>query len=212
MTITLSSLCAHGADAVKVGFEIGDGVHVQNESHVISGADCADLRLCKGVCTPEQYDAVAHAAALYGAKRKGLSLLAYGRHSEHSLVRKLCARGIERTVAAEAAAILAADGYLNGEADALAEAERAVAKLWGKRRIAASLREKGYDDESIRAALLSLEESGVDFEENCTVLLRKRFSSLPEDARERQKITASLMRMGYGTEEIRAAFRTLSRS
>lgn len=210
MTILLTGLSAHGADEIKVSFEIGDGEHVQLESHVISAADCADLRLAKGDCTPAQYDAVAYAAALYGARKRGLSLLSFGRCSEKTLIRKLCARGIDREMAAEATASLSRDGYLNADADALAEAERGVAKLWGRRRIAFALREKGYSDDAIRDALCALEDRGVDFEENCAELIRRRGLTRVDDPKERQKQYAALARMGYTTEEIREAFRRQS--
>ena len=209
MTITLVGLSAHGTDQIKVSFEIGDGEHVQNESFVISTSDCADLRLSAGMCTPEQYDAVAYAAALYDARRRALSLLSYGRCSERSLVRKLCMRGIDREIATQAAATLSQDGFLDDCADALCEAERALTKLWGKRRIAAALREKGYGDEAIAQALDTLEENGADFEENCAALIQRKYSCLPTDPRERQRLYASLGRMGYTTDEIRAAMRRL---
>ena len=207
MTIRLTGLSAHGADELRASFEIGDGEHVQRESFLISVNDCADLRLCAGDCTEEQYDAVAYAASRYAARRRGLSLLAYGRCSEKALCRKLCARGIEREIAAEAAASLARDGFLDDSADALAEAERGVTKLWGALRIAAALRNKGYDDDSVRDALASLEDNGVDFVENCAALIRKRFPKLPSDPKEKQKMYASLARMGYTAAEIRDAVR-----
>lgn len=207
MTLRITCLSAHGADEIQVSFEIGDGEHTDRESFVISTCDCADLRLCAGPCTTEQYDAVAYASSLYSARRKGLILLGYGRCSQRALSRKLCARGIEREIAEAAAADLAKEGYLDDGADALAEAERGVAKRWGERRIAASLREKGYDDESIRQALWALEDRGVDFVENCAALIRSRYSELPSDPKERQKILASLSRMGYTSSAIRDALR-----
>ena len=212
MTVTLVGLSAHGADEIKVSFEIGDGEHVQKESFVISASDCADLRLAVGNVPPELYDAVAHASALYAARRRGLFLLSYGRCSERALVRKLCAKGIEREIAVQAAAALACDGYLDDRADALCEAERALTKLWGKRRIAAALHEKGYGEEAIAYALSALEENGVNFKRNCAVLLRKKYPAPPNDPKEKQKLFAACSRMGYTADEIRAAYRMLYRS
>ena len=212
MTITLVGLSAHGADEIKAFFEIGDGEHRQQESFVIATKDCADLRLSVGNCTPEMYDAVAYAASLYGARRRGLFLLSYGRCSERALAKKLCAKGIDREIATEAAAALAQEGYLDDCADALCEAERAFSKLWGKRRIVAALREKGYGDEAVKSALASLEENGADFKRNCATFLKRKYPELPEDPKEKQKLFAACSRMGYTADEIRGACRLLYRT
>ena len=118
---------------------------------------------------------------------------------------KLRSKGFSPDTAAEAAAYLVALGYINERKDAEREAERCVAKLWGRRRIAAALYEKGYSEGAVRGAMELLDR--VDFDEQCSALIRKKFGGVPDEPRERQKLFAALVRYGYSPSEIKNAFR-----
>jgi SOS response regulatory protein OraA/RecX len=186
-----------------------DGEHTARERLVISVAQCADMRLSAGDCSEQIYDEVLYCARLHTAVKQGLSILSYGRCSELTLVKKLMARGNTREIAEMAAEELAKSGYINSYADAEREAERGAVKLWGRMRIIASLREKGYSDDAIKRALAYLQSSGVDYVENCAELIRRKYGEISKEPTERRKTVAAIMRYGYTTDEIRAACKIL---
>ena len=210
MTVSVVSVSARGKDEVSVAFEIRQGEAVQGESFLLSASELADLRISVGECDRETFDAVSAAAQRYAALRTGLSILSYGAYSKRALCRKLLQRGISRDRAAEAIAALTELGYVDESADAYREAQRAVAKLWGKKRIYAHLLEKGYTDEVVRGAMYALEDDGVDFFELCERRLRQKGGDMPQDPKERERLIASLMRYGFSTSEIKTAMRRIS--
>ncbi len=209
MTVSVLSVAARAGDDIAVSFEIKEGEHAQRECFVISAALLADLRLSVGECTRECYDTVCQASEVYRAKKRGLNILAYGTASKIGLYRKLLSKGISKDIAKEAVRELAAEGYINADEDALREAEKCVGKLWGKRRIAAALYQKGYTDRQVKAALCDLEDRGTDFSEICAERLRRTNSELPTEPKEKQRLAASLMRYGFSTSEIKDALEIL---
>lgn len=206
MTVTLTSLAARAEDEIAVTFEIKSGDNVQKETFLVSAALVADLRLCKGETTRECFDAVAHGAKVRRAVKRGLGFLAYGSCSERTLCQKLVLKGIDRDIAQRAVLEIKKAGYLDAQADALREAERCVAKLWGKRRIAATLFSKGYDDDAVKSAMYSLEDNGIYFPDVCAERIRRFTGDIPEDRAQREKLIASLVRYGFSHSEIKEAF------
>ena len=206
MTVSIVSLAARGEDEIAVTFEIRSGEHLQRESFTVSASAVADLRLQKGECDRDRYDAVAREAEIFAAIKKGLYLLGFGRCSEKMLRRKLTAKGIESEIATEAVAELTRRGYLNDEGDAKREAERQAAKLWGRRRIAAALFEKGYGQSEISSALDALEDEGIDYVALCAERMRRTLKALPETPEQKRKLKASLERYGFSSSEIREAW------
>lgn len=209
MVISITSLSVHRTDEIAVSVEISNGEHTQKERLVISAVQCADLGLRHGEADELTYDSILYASQIHTAVKQGLSILSYGICSENSLIRKLISRGNSREIAELATEELKQNGYIDQDSDAAREAERGAVKLWGKLRITASLREKGYSDESIRSALLYLRSSGVDYIENCATLIRRRWGDIPNDPMERKKMVAAVMRYGYTSDEIRAACKRL---
>jgi SOS response regulatory protein OraA/RecX len=145
--------------------------------------------------------------ALCGALDTGLRSLAASGGSSLQLRQKLCAKGVARDVAAQAAAQLCEKGYLQEEKNALAAAERDLRKLWGDRLILADLRAKGYGEQALSAVRAFLE--GEDGVARCARLIQKRHL-LPCDADNADKMLAALMRYGYTRTEIRAALKTVA--
>jgi SOS response regulatory protein OraA/RecX len=209
MIVFITALSVYGTDEIAVSIEISNGEHTQKERLVISSAQCADLGLRYGEADKRTYEAVLYASQIHTAVKQGLSILSYGICSENALIRKLISRGNSREIAEIATEELKQNGYIDQDSDAAREAERGAIKLWGKLRITASLREKGYSDDSIRYALTYLRASGVDYVENCADLIRRRWGDIPSDPAERKKMVAAVMRYGYTTDEIRAACRRL---
>ena len=181
MTVFLVSLTAHSSDEIAVSLEISDGEHTQRERLIVSVAQCSDLRLMEGEIDERIYDEILYASNLHTAVRQGLSILSYGTCSERAIVRKLISRGNSREIAETAVEELRNNGYIDQDGDASREAERGAMKLWGRMRITAALREKGYSEESVRYAIGYLKSSGVDFVENCTELIRRKWGEVPAD-------------------------------
>jgi len=133
----------------------------------------------------------------------GLRALSAGDLSAGMLIQKLRVRGISGAAAREAAAELAARGYLDEKRAALREAERGVLKLWGDRRIFSDLSAKGFGQAAMdeAAAYLADEDGGA----RCAALIRKKRMTLPAEPRGQQKLFAALARYGYSAGEIKAA-------
>ena len=210
MTVSVLSISARGDSEIAVTFEIRDGELVQRECFLLSACVFADLHLTVGECDREAFDAASDAAELYRATKKGLSLLGYGASSQKALCRKLVMKGFSKEIAQKAAKDISKNGFINESTDAAREAERCAAKLWGKKRIIAHLRSKGYSEENVREAVYSLEDSGIDFAEVCAERLKKAVDSLPSDPKEMQKLIASLMRYGFSGSEIKEAIKAFS--
>ena len=205
MVIRVSALCAGVNDGVVVRFVIQDGERVQKESFLVGAATVADLGIAVGECDSQLFDSVARAAELYAAINRGIAILGYGACSRKNLIRKLVLKGIDREIAVDAADELERRGLRNTVADAEREAERCVGKLWGRRRIVASMRQRGYEDGEIRKALYALEDAEVDFTELCIQRLRKSCDSIPREPAGRARLVASLERYGFDRSEIRDA-------
>ena len=142
------------------------------------------------------------------AVRRAVALLEYGDNSRRRLVRKLAERGFDEEIAERAVAHLEELGYLH-EHDACARrAEQSVRKGWGRRRIVQDLYAQRYDRETVESVMSELENE-VDFTESCVCVIRKKFRTVPNDRDARRKMAAALMRMGYGSDEVRAAMETV---
>ena len=157
----------------------------------------------------ELYEAAEREEALEQAVERGLRILGCGGISQRALENRLTQKGVKRQLAKEAAERLAQRGYLNENAQALREAERCVGKLWGPRRIEASLRSKGYSSEVVQRAMYALEGEGTDFVHLCAERIRGQKQEPPREPRERQKWMAALSRYGFSGSEIREALRLL---
>lgn len=204
MTVRLLSLAERGAEEISVTFALQQGEHIQKESFLLSTAQVADLGLRVGESDRACYENVEYAAQLHHAQKCALRILGYGDCSEKMLCRKLVQKGISREVAEDAVAELCLIGFLNPTESARREVERCVAKCWGRRRIAATLYEKGYSDCTAKEALRLLSE--IDEVELCVRRIEKQGGEIPSDPTERKKLIASLERYGFLSSQIREAF------
>jgi len=209
MTVEILSLAARGDEEIAVTFSMRSREHEQKETVLVPVTLVADLGLRVGECTTDCYDAVCRGALIASAVKRGLYLLGYGSCSRRALTRKLVSKGIAREIAQASAAELDERGYLDENADALREAEKCVAKLWGQRRIAATLMTKGFEQEAVQHALYTLEDQGVDYAELCAERIRRKEGEVPRDPDARRRLMASLQRNGFSSSEIRDAFRIL---
>ena len=208
MEIVLISVAArHGGEEVALTFRLTDGVHTERQTLSVLLHQYAALGLQKGTVTRADFEAVLEAADLCRAIGTGAFLLGYGANSPKQLVYKLRHRGFSAEVAEKATAYLMDRGLIDRESDVLSRIAQGEAKLWGRSRIVSDLYHKGYDDDVMASAEERLND--IDFEENCARLIQKR-GGVPEDADERKRLTAFLVRYGYTLSQIKAAMRKLA--
>ncbi len=206
MTVSILSLSARENGNIAVCFEIVSGEQKQTEAFIISSTAAADLHLQKGECTKELFDTVSEVSQLYLARKKALSILGFGTCSPKMLCRKLIIKGFSRDISAKAVSELMSEGYINSEADAQREAEKCINKLWGKRRIAAALFEKGYSEKDIKSVLFALDDLDTDYSALCAERIKRTVGDIPKDRQEQQKLAAKLRNYGFSSAEIKSAF------
>ncbi|MBQ8140678.1 MAG: regulatory protein RecX [Clostridia bacterium] len=204
MIIEITSVSARSGGAeVELGVRICNGENFETKRIVLLSRRYAELSVTSGSVSQECFEELELEAEICRAVKRGMYILGYGASSKKNMVLKLRSKGFSREISETASEYLCELGYINEEKDAVCEAERCLKKYWGRRRISASLYEKGYSDEAVRAALESLR--GVDFSERCAELIRKRFRVVPDEPRELQKLIASMVRYGYSSSEIKEA-------
>jgi SOS response regulatory protein OraA/RecX len=175
----------------------------ESESVSISCDAYRELGLKKGEISDEIYEKLIVRTDYEDALIKGIRILGYGANSKKQLALKLCRVGISRENAKRACDELSARGYLDEKNDALRIAEGMLAKKYGKRKILASLRAKGYSDDAI--SFVDGELLGYDFLTPCTELVRKRMKNLTADRAQIQKAIAKLVGLGYNVGEAKQA-------
>jgi SOS response regulatory protein OraA/RecX len=210
MQIEICSLSAAGENEIAVSIEMRAADRREKRRLVIPSETYIDLRLEKGECSRELYDTLEREAEIYAAYRRGVSILGYGACSKRMLISKLIAKGIDRSIAPIAVERIEERGYIAEDASARREAERCAAKLWGESRIRAHLASKGYGKDAVDDAMFSLEDAGVDFEENCVKLVESKCKCIPTDRLALQKLIASISRYGYSLGEVKSAINTIA--
>lgn len=131
--------------------------------------------------------------------------LAFGASSAKALFRKLCAKGFSRASCEYAVEICLGKGYIDEVATALRRAEIMADKPWGRTRIIAKLFEEGYSEGAMNAVRDYLEE--IDFADGCMRAIEKKYRVIPTERREREKMYAALMRLGFSSADIKEALR-----
>ena len=204
MIIKVTALVAqNGGEETSVSIELTDGIHSELQRYILLTSQYANLRIKKGELDKE----IVSAANTCAAYKKGMSLLSYTTSSEKNLYYKLKSRGFDDASCQEAIKMLSEARYLNDNDSCLREAEKCIFKLWGKKRIASHLCAKGYTTADVSAAFEEL--SDVDYLENCKQLILKNYkrqlNAISNDPNAKQRLVASLVRMGYTFSEIKAA-------
>ena len=205
MRISVSSITARSGDELSVCFELTEGDNSCKQSFVISLAAYTRLGIVKGECDRELYDAVERESTLNGAIKRGVYILSFGDCSAQMLISKLCAKGIDRNVAAAAVERICEEGLLDEDESAIREAERCVAKLWGEPRVRAKLAQRRYSREAVERAMYALEDRGVDYNALCKAYIDKKYSVLPTERAQMQKLVAAVCRQGYTSSQVKAA-------
>ena len=186
-----------------------EGKKAQRVSFPLLVEQYAELGVKIGEITSEYADTLLDAGKLYGAIRRGISMLGYGDQSARRLAYKLTAKGVDRDTATRAVAYLSERGYIREESTATLRARQGVGKGWGERRIREDLIAHGFTREAVEEAMEEI--SDTDWEENCAEAIRKKYGEIPEDRGERQKLIAAMVRLGYDTDTVKEAMRTILR-
>ena len=137
---------------------------------------------------------------LAAAKQKAYRLLSLRSHSEKELEKKLREKGFPAVVIKETLEKLHDLKYLNDASFAVSLARNlAVNKLWGNKKIALNLREKGIATDLID---LSMEQARQELpeEEAIEALIKKKAAKkklTAFDVKEKQRIFQSLMGRGF---------------
>ena len=174
----------------------------------ISCKTYSELKLKKGELDEKTADALFEAAEFEKGLSKAMNILGYGVNSEKQLYMKLSRFDLSPDVKSKVIRYIATNGFLNERGDAVRHAETLVKKRYGKKRILAALRAKGYGDDAIEAAEEFL--SDVDFVALCAEAVKHKWGAPPQNPDEAKKAIAKLANLGYNISEIKNAFRFLS--
>ncbi len=209
MTAELTSISAINAGAeIVLEIKLVEGDNFEKRKVILLARQYAELRVHKGEIDQESAEQLFFEGEVCAAVKRGMNILGYTSCSQKNMALKLSSKGFSRDIALRAAKYLAELGYINEGDDASREAERCLRKLWGRKRIAATLYEKGYSEGAVRLALSELEK--YDFTEPCAQLIKRKFKALPDDREGQRKLFASLVRYGYSSSEIKKAFEILA--
>ena len=178
-------------------------LHLEDGSSLRCGPqELLDFGLRSGMeLTEEKLDELREACAFWAVRRKAAALAAERAMSAGELRRKLTQKGADPEHARKAAQRLLELGVLDEGAYAAMVARHYAAKGYGRKRLEQELYRREVPRETWEQALEELPDSRDQLDE----LVRKRLSAGPMDRAELNKLASSLLRRGYGWEEVRAA-------
>ena len=133
------------------------------------------------------------------AVKSAVNILNYADKTEKKLKQRLIEKGYNDEQTDYAVHYVKEIGLLNDTRLIGYLSERlANVKLYGKRRIAAALYEKGFEKEDI----YGIDYSEIDFISNCAERIRRTGSKY----KDKNRLTAALVRYGFSYNEINEAF------
>ena len=188
-----------------VAIEVGNGYGSESLEFVLMPEilDEIDIRIGEidgeCLCTLETGDAITRAYV------SACNSISYSLCSHKALRRKLISKKHSPDAAARAVELVRKRGYINENELALRRAELMVEKLWGRTRICSKLMSEEFDDEAMSMVRDYLEE--IDFGERCAEVIAKKYPVIPSERRERDKMYAALLRLGFSSTDIREAIR-----
>ncbi len=142
--------------------------------------------------------------------KKAENILSYSPSSVSALAKKL-EKSFGGEVVEQVILLFIEKGFLNdSELSSRLASDIAAKRRWGKIRIAAYLREKGFIKEDITNAIDEIDESV--FEENICFLARKRHDEGKVDLNDKKSISklfAFLYRLGYSWEDSQKAITSI---
>lgn len=175
----------------------------------ISPKTYTELGIKKGELDEDTADRLFEAAEFEKGLSKAMNILGYGANSAKQVHMKLTKAGIPPEIIRKIIRYLYSSHLINESSDAVRICETMVKKRYGKKRILASLHQKGYRDDALLAAEDFL--SDVDFVALCAETIEIKLGEPPKDAAEIKKAIAKLVNLGYNVSEIKSAFRLLEK-
>lgn len=213
MEIMLMQLTQHQDGSIALRLRLtgdaaatGGARHRETRTLCLTSADWQSMGLeatARQLLTTEQYELLLEADRRRAALNKGAELLSYGACSRRALEQKLRQRGYDAELAGQVAGELSQRGMIREQDDARAVVRVCLRSGYGRGRILAKLRQKGYGDEAIRAALDEVDEDS--YIEGCMRMMSKKYGTIPAGAAEQQRMIAALARLGYSLSQIRQA-------
>lgn len=205
--ITHAAPRASGGISVRVKITDEQG-HSETKSLHLTETDWHGLGVATGQkLTPDQFDELDCAAEYCAALNKGTELLSYGANSRHMLELKLRRHGYDAGLCARVGEELCRRGMIREDDDARAIVRICLRSGYGERRIAMKLKQKGYGDDAVRAALDEVPERV--YIDNCADLIRRKYGGVPDNGDMCRKMIAALTRYGYGFGQIKQAIKLL---
>lgn len=157
----------------------------------------------------ETYREMKHDSEICEATSRAASLLADSPHSCKALFTKLKQKGFSEEAAETAVSTLLKRGFIDEISQARDIAlKMAKTKERGPMRITSELQTKGYPRDVANAAAGSVPDE-VYAEALRSALAKKARAGIPEDKKERDKLVASLVRLGFSPSKIISAMRSL---
>lgn len=206
---TINNICRREDGRYLISLTVGDGERSEKIEFVILGELFCEIEpSLEGNALDE--DAVAlldKYADITAAFSSACSSLAFTPCSAKALLRKLRTKGFSKDASEAAIELCIERGYIDESSLALRRAEIMVAKLWGRLRIFSKLREEGFDDSAIQEAAVYLDE--IDFADSCMRVIEKKYAPVPDERREKEKMYAALVRLGYSSSDIKEAIERL---
>ena len=181
---------------------VGNGGRDEKE-FVILSEHCEELGLEIGEMDGSLMPEIEYFSLVTKAYFSACASFAYTPSSLNALERKLVLKGFERDVARDAVDAVSSRGFVDENDIALRRAQLMADKLWGRSRIIAKLKNEGFGREAIAYGCDQLDD--IDFVESCAALIRKKYREIPSEPYGRNKMLASLSRMGYSASEIKKA-------
>ncbi len=204
----IKSVSRRADPALLVTVELRCGDECERAEFVILEELFLELDVSVGETDGEMISELERYSEVTAAYMSACSSFAYVQSSLRALYLKLIGKGFPKEISAEAINVIRSRGFVDEDSIAQRRAELMLKKLWGRGRIIRKLREEGFPDTVIEGVVASLDD--VDFAENCASLIRKRYVCMPSDRHEREKLFASLSRLGYSSSDIKRAMRELS--
>ena len=200
-----------GGEETELYLEISSGEHFERNKFTVSAEMFFELGFSVNFSgekelSREKYEEITLLAERHSAVKRGLSILSFGDNTKKGLAAKLRTKGFSREAAEYACEYLAESGYINeAESAKLLARDMAEKKLYGARRIAAALFEKGFSREAISAAE---DEVDVDFAAICAKRIAKMGGrELFVSPETKKKAVAALLRYGFSYEDIKEALK-----
>ncbi len=149
----------------------------------------------------EAWEKLEDACAYWAVRRQAAELISRRAMSAGELRRKLREKGADPLHAEKAAERLTELGAIDEGAYAAMVVRHYAAKGYGRKRLEEELYRRELPRETWEEALAALPDS----REVLDALVQKRLRSAPMDRKGLKKLADSLLRRGYGWEEVRAA-------